>query len=50
VSRHRVEEETGFSLLWPDNVPQTQTPTDEELRWIREEIDPARAFLTGRIF
>jgi acyl CoA:acetate/3-ketoacid CoA transferase beta subunit len=31
---------TGFELVVPDNVPETRLPSDEELRLIREEIDP----------
>jgi acyl CoA:acetate/3-ketoacid CoA transferase beta subunit len=31
---------TGFELVIPTDVPETRLPTDEELRWIREVIDP----------
>jgi acyl CoA:acetate/3-ketoacid CoA transferase beta subunit len=31
---------TGFELVVPPDVPETRPPTDEELRWIREVIDP----------
>jgi acyl CoA:acetate/3-ketoacid CoA transferase beta subunit len=31
---------TGFELVVPDDVPETRLPTGEELRWIREVIDP----------
>jgi len=31
---------TGFELVVPDEVPETRAPTDEELRLIREVIDP----------
>jgi len=31
---------TGFALAVPDDVPTTRIPTDDELRWIREVIDP----------
>jgi hypothetical protein len=31
---------TGFDLVVPDDVPESRLPTDEELRWIREVIDP----------
>ncbi|CAN5596650.1 CoA-transferase [soil metagenome] len=31
---------TGFELAMPDEVPTSREPTDEELRLIREEIDP----------
>jgi acyl CoA:acetate/3-ketoacid CoA transferase beta subunit len=31
---------TAFELVVPKVVPETRAPTDEELRLIREEIDP----------
>jgi hypothetical protein len=31
---------TGFELVIPDDFATTRLPTDEELRLIREEIDP----------
>jgi acyl CoA:acetate/3-ketoacid CoA transferase beta subunit len=31
---------TGFELVIPDSVPTTRVPTADELRLIREEIDP----------
>jgi hypothetical protein len=31
---------TGLELVIPDDVPESRLPTDEELRWIREVIDP----------
>jgi len=31
---------TGFELVIPDEVPESRLPTDEELRLIREVIDP----------
>jgi acyl CoA:acetate/3-ketoacid CoA transferase beta subunit len=31
---------TGFTLVLPDSIPTTRLPTDDELRWIREDIDP----------
>lgn len=50
VTRANVEAETGFELIWPDSVPETAAPTEEELGWIRNEIDRDSAFLSGRIF
>ena len=35
-----VRKNTGFELLAPDPVPQTSPPTAEEVRLIREKIDP----------
>ena len=31
---------TGFELDLPSSVPASRLPTDDELRWIREVIDP----------
>ena len=41
VSVEQVREATGFELVVPDEVPSTREPTPEELRLIREVIDPA---------
>lgn len=40
VSVGEVVAATGFELVIPDRVPETRMPTDEELRLIREVIDP----------
>ena len=46
ASRHagvgvdEVVEQTGFELAIPDDVPETRAPTDDELRLIREVLDP----------
>ena len=31
---------TGFQLIISDNIPDTMTPTEDELRLLREQIDP----------
>ncbi|MFF9851367.1 CoA-transferase subunit beta [Streptomyces litmocidini] len=40
VTVEEVGKATGFALTVPDEVPYTREPTAEELRLIREEIDP----------
>ncbi|MFF0202923.1 CoA-transferase subunit beta [Streptomyces sp. NPDC005017] len=40
VSVEEVREATGFALTVPDEVPYTRDPTAEELRLVREELDP----------
>jgi acyl CoA:acetate/3-ketoacid CoA transferase beta subunit len=40
VTVEQVREATGFDLAVPDEVPPTREPTAEELRLIREVIDP----------
>ncbi|MDX1648753.1 MAG: CoA-transferase [Myxococcota bacterium] len=40
VTRDEVVAQTGFELALPDDVPTTRGPTADELRLLREEIDP----------
>lgn len=40
VTVEQVQEATGFDLRIPDEVPYTREPTPEELKFIREVIDP----------
>lgn len=40
VTVEQVAGATGFALTIPDEVPCTREPTDEELRLIREVVDP----------
>jgi glutaconate CoA-transferase subunit B len=40
VNVEQVIENTGFELIVPDQVGQNEPPTAEELRLLREEIDP----------
>jgi glutaconate CoA-transferase subunit B len=41
VARAQVDAATGFRLEDSDSVAQTAPPSDEELRLLREEVDPA---------
>ncbi|MDQ0840817.1 CoA-transferase subunit beta [Streptomyces sp. V1I6] len=41
VTVEQVVAATGFTLAVPDDVPHTREPTAEELRLIREVVDPA---------
>ena len=43
VSIATIVENTGFPLVIPDDVTETRAPTSEELRLIRELIDPTGA-------
>jgi acyl CoA:acetate/3-ketoacid CoA transferase beta subunit len=40
VSLRRVQAKTGFDLVIPDVVSRTETPSDHELKLLRQEIDP----------
>lgn len=41
ITVDQVKENTGFDLVMPASVPETPAPTTEELKLIRETIDPA---------
>ena len=43
VCADEVVEQTGFELAIPDDAPTTRTPDAEELRLIREVLDPGGA-------
>jgi len=45
VTVEQLLENTGFALEIPEPVPMTPLPTKEELRLLREEIDPGRVYL-----
>ncbi len=45
ISAEKVQENTGFPLRMPANVTETPLPTAEELRLLREEIDPRGVYL-----
>lgn len=47
VTLEQVKDNTGFELLVADKLEKTPPPTDEELRILREEIDPS-GFIIGR--
>jgi hypothetical protein len=40
VPLRRVQAKTSFELFLSENVTETPPPTAEELRLLREEIDP----------
>ncbi|HEX9015569.1 MAG TPA: CoA-transferase [Chloroflexota bacterium] len=47
VTAQAVSERTGFPLLFADPVATTPAPTEEELKVLREEVDPYR-YVIGR--
>lgn len=47
VTKEDIIANTGFELLWAENIAQTAPPTEEELRILREEVDPYR-YIIGR--
>ena len=48
-TRRQIAENTGFDILIPEDVPETQPPSAEDLRLIRTRIDPKRKFLNAVI-
>jgi acyl CoA:acetate/3-ketoacid CoA transferase beta subunit len=40
VTVDEVQEQTAFPLVVPDDVPITREPSDEELKLLREVLDP----------
>ncbi len=40
VTVQEVVDNTGFELIIPEHVPVNDPPSAEELRLLREEIDP----------
>lgn len=47
ITREKIIENTGFELLWSDIMQTSETPTSEELKCLREEVDPYR-YIIGR--
>jgi glutaconate CoA-transferase subunit B len=45
VTVDQVVENTGFELLFADEVKQNPPPTEEELRLLRQEVDPDRFYI-----
>ena len=45
VTVEQVVENTGFELIIPKEVGENEPPTEEELRTLREEIDPHRLYI-----
>jgi len=45
VTRQDVVDNTGFEMLFADPLPVTPEPTEEELRILREEVDPERIII-----
>lgn len=46
-SRKDIQENCGFELLWADKLVDTEPPTEDELRILREEVDP-NGYIIGR--
>ena len=51
VTLQEIVDNTGFELIVPDEVPATPPPTPDEMRLLRQEIDPTGILrgLAGRL-
>jgi glutaconate CoA-transferase, subunit B len=47
VSKEKIIENTGFELLWSDNLQESNAPAIDELNILRNEVDPYR-YIIGR--
>ncbi len=45
VTVEEVVQNTGFELILPDNIQNNLAPSAEELRLLREEIDPEKLYI-----
>ena len=45
VTVEQVKENTGFELLIAEHLEENEPPTAEELRILREEVDPERLYI-----
>lgn len=49
VTREQVEAHTGFVLEFPDPIPTTPEPSEEDVTLIRTRIDPKGLFLQAKV-
>lgn len=47
VTRTQVQDNTGFELLWAEDLRESEPPSREELELLRTEVDPYR-YIIGR--
>ncbi|MCL6477820.1 MAG: glutaconate CoA-transferase [Peptococcaceae bacterium] len=45
IERKQVEENTGFELIWDGSVKVSEPPSEDELRVLREEVDPLKIII-----
>ncbi len=47
IKKEKVIENTGFELLWSEDLKTSEPPSAEELKCLREDVDPYR-YIIGR--
>jgi len=45
VDVEKVQSETGFELIVPDEIGRTEPPSEEDLRILRDEVDPLKVVI-----
>lgn len=45
ITREQIIENTGFPIMFADNVGETDIPSDEEIYLLRNHIDPKRQYI-----
>jgi glutaconate CoA-transferase subunit B len=45
ITRAEIIENTGFELLWADQIEETLPPTEEELHVLRTQVDPDQVII-----
>ncbi len=47
IEKQKIIDNTGFELLWADDLTISEPPSPEELKCLREEVDPYK-YIIGR--
>ncbi len=47
ITRDDIVKNTGFELMWAEDLRESLAPTEDELRILREEVDPMK-YIIGR--
>jgi len=45
ITKEQIIENTGFELLWAEDLKETLPPSEDELKTLREEVDPLRLII-----
>jgi glutaconate CoA-transferase subunit B len=49
ITVQQVKDNTGWDLKISPDVHETELPTEEQIRLLREELDPRGIFLKGGV-
>jgi len=45
ITKEDIIKNTGFEVMWDEDLKISLAPTEEELRILREEVDPMRLII-----